>query len=57
MWDFIARSLEASTIFTFAALGELVAGRNNLPFRSLGEDQVFRLQQVRNDQENEEETD
>ena len=24
MWDFLARSLDASTIFTFAALGELI---------------------------------
>jgi ABC-type uncharacterized transport system permease subunit len=30
MWEFIARSLEASTIFTFAALGELVGQRSGV---------------------------
>jgi len=30
MWEFIARSLEASTIFTFAALGELVNQRSGV---------------------------
>jgi simple sugar transport system permease protein len=30
MWEFIARSLEASTIFTFAALGELVDQRSGI---------------------------
>lgn len=30
MWEFIARSLEASTIFTFAALGELVDQRSGV---------------------------
>jgi simple sugar transport system permease protein len=30
MWDFIARSLEASTIFTFAALGELIDQRSGI---------------------------
>ena len=30
MWEFLARSLEASTIFTFAALGELVGQRSGV---------------------------
>jgi ABC-type uncharacterized transport system permease subunit len=30
MWEFIARSLEASTIFTFAALGELIDQRSGI---------------------------
>jgi simple sugar transport system permease protein len=30
MWEFIARSLEASTIFTFAALGELINQRSGI---------------------------
>jgi ABC-type uncharacterized transport system permease subunit len=30
MWEFIARSLEASTIFTFAALGELINQRSGV---------------------------
>lgn len=30
MWEFIARSLEASTIFTFAALGELIDQRSGV---------------------------
>jgi len=30
MWEFIARSLEASTLFTFAALGELINQRSGL---------------------------
>jgi simple sugar transport system permease protein len=30
MWDFIARSLEASTIFTLAALGELIDQRSGI---------------------------
>jgi simple sugar transport system permease protein len=30
MWDFIARSLEASMIFTFAALGELIDQRSGV---------------------------
>ncbi|MFN2289593.1 MAG: ABC transporter permease [Anaerolineae bacterium] len=30
MWEFIARSLEASTIFTFAALGELISQRSGI---------------------------
>ena len=30
MWEFFARSLEASTIFTFAALGELVGQRSGI---------------------------
>ena len=30
MWEFLARSLEASTIFTFAALGELVGQRSGI---------------------------
>ena len=30
MWDFLARSLEASTIFTFAALGELIGQRSGV---------------------------
>lgn len=30
MWEFIARSLEASTIFTFAALGELIDERSGI---------------------------
>jgi len=30
MWDFIARSLEASTIFTIAALGELIDQRSGI---------------------------
>jgi simple sugar transport system permease protein len=30
MWQFIARSLEASTIFTFAALGELITQRSGI---------------------------
>ncbi|MFQ6094383.1 MAG: ABC transporter permease [bacterium] len=30
MWEFIARSLEASTIFTFAALGELTDQRSGI---------------------------
>jgi len=30
MWEFIARSLEASTIFTFAALGELIGQRSGV---------------------------
>jgi ABC-type uncharacterized transport system permease subunit len=30
MWDFLARSLEASTIFTFAALGELIGQRSGI---------------------------
>lgn len=30
MWEFIARSLEASTIFTFAALGELIGQRSGI---------------------------
>lgn len=30
MWEFIARSLEASTIFTFAALGELFGQRSGI---------------------------
>jgi len=30
MWDFIARSLEASTIFTIAALGELINQRSGI---------------------------
>jgi simple sugar transport system permease protein len=30
MWEFIARSLEASTIFTFAALGELISQRSGV---------------------------
>ena len=30
MWEFIARSLEASTIFTFAALGELIDQRGGI---------------------------
>ncbi len=28
MWEFLARSLDASTIFTFAALGELIGQRS-----------------------------
>ena len=30
MWEFLARSLEASTIFTFAALGELIGQRSGV---------------------------
>jgi ABC-type uncharacterized transport system permease subunit len=30
MWDFLARSLDASTIFTFAALGELIGQRSGI---------------------------
>ena len=30
MWEFIARSLEASTIFTIAALGELIDQRSGI---------------------------
>ena len=30
MWEFLARSLEASTIFTFAGLGELVGQRSGI---------------------------
>ena len=30
MWEFLARSLEASTIFTFAALGELIGQRSGI---------------------------
>ena len=30
MWEFLARSLEASTIFTFAALGELIDQRSGI---------------------------
>ena len=30
MWEFFARSLEASTIFTFAALGELINQRSGV---------------------------
>jgi ABC-type uncharacterized transport system permease subunit len=30
MWEFIARSLEASTIFSFAALGELIGQRSGI---------------------------
>jgi len=30
MWEFFARSLEASTIFTFAALGELISQRSGV---------------------------
>ncbi len=30
MWEFIARSLDASTIFTFAALGELIGQRSGV---------------------------
>jgi simple sugar transport system permease protein len=30
MWEFVARSLEASTIFTFAALGELIDQRSGV---------------------------
>jgi len=30
MWEFVARSLEASTIFTFAALGELIDQRSGI---------------------------
>jgi simple sugar transport system permease protein len=30
MWDFLTRSLEASTIFTFAALGELIGQRSGV---------------------------
>ncbi len=30
MWDFLARSLDASTIFTFAALGELIGQRSGV---------------------------
>jgi simple sugar transport system permease protein len=30
MWEFVARSLEASTIFTFAALGELINQRSGV---------------------------
>ena len=30
MWEFIARSLEASMIFTFAALGELIDQRSGV---------------------------
>ena len=30
MWEFIARSLEASTIFTIAALGELINQRSGI---------------------------
>jgi simple sugar transport system permease protein len=30
MWEFLARSLEASTIFTFAALGELIDQRSGV---------------------------
>jgi ABC-type uncharacterized transport system permease subunit len=30
MWEFVARSLEASTLFTFAALGELINQRSGL---------------------------
>jgi len=30
MWEFLARSLEASTIFTFAALGELINQRSGI---------------------------
>jgi ABC-type uncharacterized transport system permease subunit len=30
MWEFLVRSLEASTIFTFAALGELVGQRSGI---------------------------
>ncbi len=30
MWEFIVRSLEASTIFTFAALGELIGQRSGI---------------------------
>jgi ABC-type uncharacterized transport system permease subunit len=30
MWEFLARSLEASTIFTFAALGELINQRSGV---------------------------
>ncbi len=30
MWEFVARSLEASTIFTFAGLGELIGQRSGI---------------------------
>ena len=30
MWEFLARSLEASTIFTFAGLGELIDQRSGV---------------------------
>jgi len=30
MWEFIARSLEASTVFTFAGLGELISQRSGV---------------------------
>ena len=30
MWEFFARSLDASTIFTFAALGELINQRSGI---------------------------
>jgi simple sugar transport system permease protein len=30
MWDFLSRSLDASTIFTFAALGELIGQRSGV---------------------------
>ena len=30
MWEFLARSLEASTIFTFAGLGELTGQRSGV---------------------------
>jgi ABC-type uncharacterized transport system permease subunit len=30
MWEFVVRSLEASTIFTFAALGELIGQRSGI---------------------------
>ena len=30
MWEFFARSLAASTIFTFAALGELINQRSGV---------------------------